>query len=59
MAYLREIVRRRCQAVACKSWATVELCNSYNAVNGYYCRRHGEKECAALFRSEAEDRLRG
>lgn len=40
MAFLRDCTHT-CRHPSCTSRATVELVNSRNASNGFYCKRHG------------------
>lgn len=44
-AHTREI-GRQCQR--CGKRATVEVFNTYNASQGYYCAKHGDSEVARL-----------
>lgn len=48
MAYVRPIVRPKCDERTCSKWAEVEVIDMRNEHRGNYCKKHGDKRLAQV-----------
>ena len=53
MAYLRSIIRLRCQHPGCGSFATVRVVDRWNGERGAYCDKHAKPALDRQNKSEA------
>ncbi len=52
-AHLRNLSRPACRE--CGALAVCELFNTFNASNGVFCRRHGNRALTAIIKREQEN----
>lgn len=53
MAYLRSIIRPKCQHPGCGSFATVRVVDRWNGERGAYCNKHAKHALDQQNKNEA------
>lgn len=57
MAYLKDITKA-CNYPGCKTPATHQLTNRFNAPVAHYCKKHGEQRLKLANREEEKEEVR-